>query len=212
MHEDYVDRRPSEERDRARFNLLIAVATAAGYPLLFSTEGPAINPVDSFECVGGGRHLGRHILEPMYNHQMSVDECAILAIQALAAAKERVDGVGGKSQFLAVRNGFVSAVVPHDVDRSEPMVLRFQSRASRRPLDIGDPDLTAEQFEDSLRRFGITAKEIRDEWAKHAAPWRDLIRDLSRPGVRPTTKRRGARPPARTPKVQPSRPPTTNDL
>lgn len=54
VYEQYVDTRPPEERDAARFQLLVAIATPRDGARLFSSVGTALTEVETFECFGAG--------------------------------------------------------------------------------------------------------------------------------------------------------------
>lgn len=179
-YEDYVDSRPPEERVAADFNLLVGIATATERPRLYATARAALSRVDTFECIGMGRPLGRYIIEPTYRSEMSVDEVAVLGIHALAAAKERIDGVGGRSQFLSIRNGILSPVVSHDVNLSEAYVLEFRQASNRLLGEISDRALEDDDFKDRLADFSSTAEKLRALWKGGAAPWDFLLKSLNK--------------------------------
>jgi hypothetical protein len=184
VHEQYVDSKLPEDRRDAKFNLFIAIATASEDPRLYSTTDAAVTRVDAFGCLGNGMHLGRYLIEPVFERQMTINQAAILAIQALAAAKERVDGVGGRSQFLVIRDKQVSPVVAHDVNLSEPLILDYEKRTADLLLAIADSGLKDEEFDVRLRRFGHRIKDIRDSWRNQAEPWVDLMAKLARPAIK----------------------------
>lgn len=172
-YEQYVDTRPSDERQAADFWLLIAASAATQGFRLYSSMRSAIARVDTFECIGVGRQVGRYIIEPSYRGDMTVDGAAVLAIHALAAAKERVDGVDGKSQFLAVKDGFVSPVVPQNVDSWEMYVLQFRTAASRLLLTLGDGSVDEQAFNEGLEEFCKEARSIRAFW--RGDPWQYMV-------------------------------------
>lgn len=178
-YETYVDQRPHEDRESAHFELLIGLVTRTEEPALFVVR-PGFAPVDTFECIGGGRQLGRHIIEPSYDRHLTVNRAVVLAIQALAATKQRVNGVGGQSQFLVLRDKVLSAVVPHDVNRSEPLVLEYFRRCSDLLVNLADQGLSDDEIRDRLDRFIWSARDTREQWLSHAAPWRELMESLSR--------------------------------
>ncbi|MBZ5672371.1 MAG: hypothetical protein LAO04_21950 [Acidobacteriia bacterium] len=173
-YESSVDARPYEERDDARFSLLVGVAAGKQVPQLFASTRTVLAPVDTFDCVGAGRHLARYVVQPSYRNNLTVDELAVLGILALAATKQHVDGVGGKSQFVVIGQGFVSGIVPYDVNQSEPLALEHQRRATDLLLTIADATLDAESFRNMVRRFTNYLQDARSEWSKHGAPHREL--------------------------------------
>jgi hypothetical protein len=180
IQRDYVDAAPYEERAVKKFYLLIGVASNSDEsPKLFATSDAAIKPVDGFQCIGAGQHLGQYIIEPMYNPTLAISEAAILAIHTLAATKQRVDGVGGRSQFVVLRGTQISPVVGHDVNYAEPLVLEYQKHVANLLLAIGNGELSTMEFRERLNKFTIYAEQIRKIWLDQAAPWRDLEKQLS---------------------------------
>jgi len=63
IHEGYVDSRPADEKDAARFELMVAFALKSGARELLATSGPSVYPVDKFRCLGSGWYVGNHIIE-----------------------------------------------------------------------------------------------------------------------------------------------------
>jgi 20S proteasome alpha/beta subunit len=177
---NYIYSRPYEEWHGARFELLVGVATAHEGPSLFAIRDMVPTAISGFECIGGGRPLARQVIGPSYHNNMTVDEIAVLGILALAATKQIVDGVGGQSQFVTLRKGFVSGVVPHDVNKSEPLTLDYQRRATNLLLDVADPKLNDGDLREKIVKFGQYVQDVRKEWAAQASPFRELREHLLR--------------------------------
>ncbi len=179
-HEQYVEARPFEYREISRFSLLVAVCALNESPRLYLASDAAFERVHSFDCVGVGRQLGRYIIEPMFQSSMNINQAVPLAIQALASAKERVDGVGGKSQFIAIRrNGPVSDVVPHDVNLTEPLVLEYQRRAAGLLLAAADSQIDETEFKKRKDSFGTYVQELRAKWKERSFAWQLLMHELA---------------------------------
>jgi 20S proteasome alpha/beta subunit len=181
FQEEYVNKTPFEERDRSRFNLLIGVAVASQPAKLFVTEDAGIKPVDTFDCVGIGRHIALSIIAPAYDLFMRVDRAAILATKVLATTKEHVDGCGGRTQFLAIQNGVMSSIVPHDIEESERQILNYRRLTANLMFSIGDSAITSKEFKERLARFGLNVEHMREKWVSAANPWRDLLASLYTP-------------------------------
>jgi len=98
-HERYVDSRPTaEEKDGARFDLIIAVAMKNQPPYLLWNNGPILLRVTGgFACRGSGWYLGDYIIKKNWREGLSLRECGMFALQALNAAKKHADGVGDRS-------------------------------------------------------------------------------------------------------------------
>jgi 20S proteasome alpha/beta subunit len=174
VQQEYVDKVPIEERERSRFYLLVALHTQAAGLRLYSTNDAAISPVHTYDCIGAGRQIAMYVLEPSYRKDMTINEVAILGIHALAAAKEREDGVGGRSQFLAIRSGVVSPVVAHNIDQSETWVLEYRQKCASLLFDIGNVELDDAEFNKRLDSFTDEARWLRASWKGGSAPWEHL--------------------------------------
>jgi 20S proteasome alpha/beta subunit len=176
---NHVDARPPEERSIAEFQVLIGLTAAHEQPKLFSTWHTAVVPVDTFECLGNGRHLGRYIAEPSYKKSLSLDDATGLAIYMLAAAKDRTDGVGGRSQFVYIRNDSVGDVVTKDVSKSEPLALEYQQRSTGLFHALAHPeDLFDMGFEAELVRFVAFVQKARMAWKDIAFEERPFLERL----------------------------------
>jgi 20S proteasome alpha/beta subunit len=175
---DYVDSRPYEDKEASKFQLLVAVVSRHDPPALYvASGGPALVPVQSFECIGIGRQLGRYIAEPyrLDTNVINVDAAAVLGIQILAAAKERVDGVGGESHFVAVRDRMMGVTLPHDVVKAEPLTLRYRECANRLLMALTDATLAEPELRGRFDLFRSDALAIREQWTGQAARWNDVI-------------------------------------
>jgi hypothetical protein len=113
-----------------------------------------------------------------------MDRVPVLGILALSATKEYVDGVGGQSQFVSIRNEFVSGIVPHDVKKSETWALHYVKRSHELLLDLTDGDLSEESFDEALVRFTRYVRTTREGWREHATAFRDLRESLLKPAGR----------------------------
>jgi 20S proteasome alpha/beta subunit len=169
VQREYVDTAPYEERAVKTFSLLIGVASNSDEsPKLFATSDAAIKPVDGFQCIGAGQHLGRYIIEPMYNPTLAIsrDEAASgwcrRPFPVCCAARHTDITSGGPRCKL--RRAFGTGV---SKTRSEP-----SAGHRRRPATTTD-------FRERLDKFTIYAEQIRKVWLDQAAPWRDLATQLS---------------------------------
>lgn len=174
----HVDSRKKEHRDNAWFSILLAVATASDVPKLFESAPTALTAVPQFTCTGNGYDVGRHIIGLAYRPTMTIDEVSMLAILALGATKEIINGIGGQSQFLAMRRDSLSPVVPHDVNGSEPLALQYQREAIALFLTFGQ-QLSPENLRKRVDVFSSRAMELGARWQEDAAPWIELCAALS---------------------------------
>jgi 20S proteasome alpha/beta subunit len=180
VYEQYVDTRPFEERAASDFWMLIGITAESERPRLFASMRASLAPVDTFDCIGCGRHLGRYVIESGFRNAMTIDEATVLSIQALAAAKERADGVGGRSQFIAIRGEILSPIVGHDVNLSEGYALHFRECVTSLLMDLTNGSVSDDQFAASLQSFGAKTKVIRELWRNSAASWESMSSALKR--------------------------------
>jgi hypothetical protein len=113
---------------------------------------------------------------------MKVDDAAVLGIQILAAAKERVDGVGGESHFVAVRDKVMGVKLPHDVVKAEPLTLRYREISNRLLMAVTDGSLPEHELRGRFDAFRMDALDIRKQWTG-AAGWGEVILRLGAGGV-----------------------------
>jgi 20S proteasome alpha/beta subunit len=181
IQREYVDAVPIEERQQSRFYLLIVVHTKQAGLRMYSTNDAAISAVQTFECIGAGRGIGLHIMEPLYDRKMTIESLSSLALLAFAAAKDRVDGVGGKSQFISIgRDGLISPIVPHDGSDADEHVLEFSENCNRLLLDIANKSLADSEFSTKLDKFIDEVRFMRALWLGGMAPFQEVNRQLEK--------------------------------
>lgn len=181
VQQEYVDKSPIEDRDRARFWLLIAICTKSGGSQLLSTQDAAISHVGTYDCIGIGRALGLYVIEPAYKHGMALKELSVLALHALVACKERVDGVGGPLQFLAIRDGKASHILDYkDIENYEKVVLEFRQKCNGLLLGIGNKEMSDEDFERRFTSFRDEMLWLRASWKGGKSPWDHLTAWIDR--------------------------------
>ena len=176
-----VDTRPFEEREAARFQLLVAIATPREGARLFSSVGTALTEVENFECFGAGYFVGYQIIQNAFRPRMKLEQVATIAIQTLGAAKRYVDTVGGLSQFECIRHDAVTHTLdwhfPYDVASFlDSEVNQFQEESARLLLDLADSSLSDAQFQAKLERFSEFTRKMRVDWKHYILrPPRSLV-------------------------------------
>lgn len=181
IHERYVDSRPKAEKEDAGFQLVVAFALRSGRRQLLSSMGPSIFPVDRFACQGAGWYVGLPIIESAYDPNMRIKDAVIVAIQAIGAAKRQVPNIGGQSQFLLMGERFVSGLVGLDPAETERLILQYEKAAGFLLLRAGDFELDSVQFKEKVINFGQFVIDLRAEWSRTAAPYRELVEGLMKP-------------------------------
>jgi 20S proteasome alpha/beta subunit len=102
---------PHPDRASVDFALLIAVwSPTDNAAAIFWTEETAVVEFPTYACIGSGSTVAHYVVKPLYKPGMSENKVRPLAIDALARAKEFVDGVGGFTELatLNVKDGTVS--------------------------------------------------------------------------------------------------------
>jgi 20S proteasome alpha/beta subunit len=165
FHEEFVFTRPVGERESVWFNLLVAIASLSEPPCLFASHETVLIPVPEHECFGVGYYVGHHVIETAYSRRMAVDDAVVLAIHAVAVAKEYVEGVGGQTQLLWIRNGTVSPFHPiNSAIYTENYVMSFDRRSAELLFHTANPKLDEEEFQRHVDRFVSLTKMMRKYW------------------------------------------------
>lgn len=181
---EQVDPVPAEERNGYRFNMLIGFTKNGHKTELLATHGASVFPVDQYYCLGIGSHIGQHVIEPSYDPFMSSRSAGYLAAYAMAAAKERVDGVGGDSHIVALHNGgFSSKIVDLNIDLFERQASEFQRKSQALFLGTMNAELPDPQYlkarEDFTEYLDSARANTRGQLFKYIA---DRIKRLEQAG------------------------------
>jgi hypothetical protein len=107
---------------------------------------------------------------------MPIEEVALLAIQAIAAAKNTDPYCGGDTQFMVISpGGGLSPVIPYDARASEARIAQFERVARQLLLDVGNQKIDKQQFEEKIQYFVDQCRYIRALWTNTAG---DYFKDL----------------------------------
>jgi len=103
FHQRYIYTHP--DKLSVGFSLLIAVWSPQNKSAaIFWTEDSAVVEFPGYACIGTGSTVAHYVLKPKYQSGMRESEVRSLAIDAIARAKDFVDGVGGYTE-IATLNG-----------------------------------------------------------------------------------------------------------
>jgi 20S proteasome alpha/beta subunit len=112
------------------FNLVVALSSAIDGLGLYSTDGTALDPVATYDCLGSGDYLGHYIIRPRYRSGMSIGEVFALATTALQRIKAYDQNCGGYSEVsVLTRSGELSDVERFDISQSEELSTVFYAIA-----------------------------------------------------------------------------------
>jgi len=182
FHEEFVFSRPKEERERVGFELLVAAASLNEKPAIFSAYETVLIPVSGYRCFGMGCFVGQHVIETAYSPKMSLDDAVVLAIHATAVAKEYVEGVGGPTQLLWIKDGVVSPFHPlNTAVFTETYIMSFEQRSAELLFDAANPRLSADEFKQKADNFVTHLGLIRKHW-RQSFENKDILEMLMYPG------------------------------
>jgi hypothetical protein len=171
INDEYVDTRPDPaEKEAARFDLIIgAWLPMAGGLQMFKSSGPAVLWAGRYHCTGVGAYLGDYLMRNVFTDEVArtikIKSAALLAIQALGAAKTYDSNCGGDTHFMTIYpGGMMSPVVPYDVHSSERYISEFEILARKLLFNIGDADMSDTDFDKWLSSFTDETRRIRAFW------------------------------------------------
>jgi len=160
------------------YRMLIAFWRSGEKARLFVTTQTAMREVLGYECIGSGDYLAHYLMRP--NFTSALDERTALALSAIALAgvKGYVEGVGGVSCFMAVRdNGSVgdafSLPAPGMTPRTAVEWIDNSSKGYRYLfgkllITAANPELSDANFMAYLSTFSQQIAETRERWMREA--------------------------------------------
>jgi hypothetical protein len=181
INDEYVDTRTDPaEKEAAKFDLIIgAWLPLAGGLQMFKSSGPAVLPAGLYHCAGIGAYLGDYLMRNVVSQSMNLKAAALLAIQALGAAKTYDSNCGGDTQFMTISpGGGLSPVVPYTIHNSESYISQFESFSRRLLFNVGDADMSDADFEAWLTAFTDHVRVIRRLWKGQG--WAELNQQLAK--------------------------------
>lgn len=101
--EDTLVEMSQQRYDKLTLSLLIVATYPKGVPDLFIFNETGFHTVNEFEVLGVGDSSLIRYLQQLYNPIDNTSTCERLAIFLIEKAKEHIDGCGGKTDLLSVR-------------------------------------------------------------------------------------------------------------
>lgn len=179
VNDEYVDTRPAGEKDLARFELLIAVATTDSVPVLYSTSGPALMESREYECIGSGAYLGHYLIRPAFSESLTISNAVLIAAQALAAAKEYDASCGGRSTFMVLHNDLsITPITHYDFRQMEAKLSDYEQASKEFLLSLGNPRTGDAAFNEALLKFTDSIREIRRTWEVEGEEFEAMVKSL----------------------------------
>jgi len=162
VKDEYIDRKPFEEREGQKFDLLIAVRCRPDLKArLLYTSDAALVATDTYECLGSGSYLARYIIGPAFRYQMDGQSALLLAVRALAEAKKHDIGCGGGSSFtLLTDEGPIASLGEYPVDEMERFTSEFDALINRIRATVFNGGSTQDQVENDLLLFGQATRAV----------------------------------------------------
>jgi hypothetical protein len=161
-----------------RPSFLVALGLRETGTVLFTTAETSIRTVAHWQCHGSGGAIANYIIRNSYENGIDTPGAIMLGLRALVAAKQHDVYCGGHSQFLVIRNGRVSEIVPYDLTLAEQQIAEYERATSRLLLNIGHPDIDELQFNNGLWRFDDNAKKMRADMREAGKPYLEMLASL----------------------------------
>lgn len=125
---------------------LIFGAKMGGESRLFTAMGPIVNEKYEFDSGGVGHYMADFIASKHHHNDITVQQCAILAAYILFEAKKHVEGCGGESQIVILRNsGSSGSVWDHRLHHITEIANLASDTADEVFMQIADMDVDDEK-------------------------------------------------------------------
>jgi hypothetical protein len=171
IDEEYVSKRPPNEIEGSRFELLMAVWHQMEGLHLFAIRHTFLEPVDSHECIGIGEYLARYLIGA-YRKGTSKKQAAITAARMLSALKDYDANCGGFSQIVVLRSdGTFSPNTWYESKVEDIHIPEFE-RLTRDLLSrVADVEMDDAEFKQHLDSFSRQISGVRESWRKESGKW-----------------------------------------
>jgi len=131
---------------------------------LFTAHGPVVNETDGYDSQGIGYYLADFICKRMYNHALTLKQCAILAAYVLFQVKENVDGCGGESHIAILRNGGSSGLIDNDrIEQLSKLLSWSDQDLGQILLAIADLEISDDNLKAKFEQAVELTKLFRDQ-------------------------------------------------
>jgi hypothetical protein len=145
------------------YQLLIALWVEGCETKLYVADQTALDEIPTFECIGIGESLARHLIASGHSGGMEYNRALPLAAYTLALVKDQVKDCDGMSIFVFVGNdgkiGTVTSLHDGPCVQLERYARSYDSLCRRLLTVIADPALDPKYFEPNLDSLFI--QEIR---------------------------------------------------
>ena len=170
--------------------LIYGVKTKDGNTKLFSANGPIVTERADYYSAGAGYYMADFLASRMYEKNLTLRQCVILAAYVLFQAKEHVDGCGGGSHIAALRNDGTSGLIDSThVETLTNLVRDADVQVGRILMKCADRQLSEKEFiESSTSTLKLLAffrelelKKLREHEEMWPTPGLDDTDDLGLP-------------------------------
>jgi hypothetical protein len=142
---------------------------------LFSAVGPIVNEKQGYECGGVGHYMADFLASRMYGEHLPVHACVILAAYILFQSKEHVDGCGGDSQIVVLREDGSSGIVDWKrVEAITEMLSRSDRDVSELLLKSANLTVTDSELRESATLTYDLFEVFRNNQRKELQRWDDM--------------------------------------
>lgn len=171
-------------------NLIYGVKKG-GQSKLFEASGPSVNEKNSYCSAGAGYYMADFLASRMYSHELTIQQCIILAAYVLFEAKEHVDGCGGDSHIAVLRNNGHSGLEDSlKIKSITEMLQSIDTHLGRLVLDSANFDLDEERFAANFNAALKSLAQLRTG-TKVAFEYWDMVRQALIEGTPPTEGKEG---------------------
>jgi len=171
IDEEYVCKRPPNEIEGSRFELLMALRHQEEGLRLFSIRHTFLVPVDSHECIGIGEYLAGYLIGA-YKKDTSKKQAAIMAARMLSALKSYDANCGGFSQIIVLRSdGTFSPSKWYESHVEDIHIPEFERLTRDLLSHVADVEMDDLEFQRHLESFSKHISELRESWKQEAGKW-----------------------------------------
>ena len=159
QYRSHVCAQPDPNTDSI-YQLMFSVAVKGHAPELYTTWQGEVNHCDSYDFIGIGSYVGRLLVDPIFQANLSVSHLESIASYAIVKAKEAAQGVGGPTNAVLLKpDGTTEEILPVTTASGEGVFALFHFAVQRLFLSLIDWD--DKDFNQALDDFGKMMEHVR---------------------------------------------------
>jgi hypothetical protein len=143
---------------------------------MFSAVGPIVNEKDGYDCAGTGHYMANFLASRMYETNLSVRICVILAAYVLFQCREHVDGCGGESHIAVLREDESSGRVNWKrVEAITELLSQSDHDLGELLLKAADLNVTDKELSDSVAFTCGLLGTFRRNQRRELRDWQEMV-------------------------------------